>query len=163
MEVSVMSKPVLLVAALALALTPLASAQRPGGGGGGMGGGGFGGGMGGAARVDKSESIARELKLSTEKKAEVVALLDEVQKQAEPINKRADAARKIIAGSTVDGKPYDPAMKDLTLAEAQMAALEADALIKVIAKADEKQRNKAPKVFELMSGMFRLANWRMSR
>jgi Spy/CpxP family protein refolding chaperone len=141
----------LIAAALSAALAFVASAQR--GGGGGFGGGGF---------QDKSETIAKELKLSKEQKAEVDAILDEAQKQTTPLVAKIREGRANFIDSTMGDKPVEPALKNITELYAQAVGIEVDAIAKVMAKLDGKQKEKAAKVFD-MSGMFLSGSWRRSR
>jgi Spy/CpxP family protein refolding chaperone len=151
-----------IAAFLALALAIPGLAQRGGGGGGGRGGGGgMGGGGFGAARSDRSETIAKELKLTKEQKPEVDAIFDAAQNAIAPLAKPIAESRKAITEAELTGKPSDDAVKSLAAAEAQVLKIELDAVAKVVAKLDDKQKPKSAKLFELVDGAFQTqAGWR---
>jgi hypothetical protein len=58
-------------------------------------------------------------------------------------------------------KPVEPALKNITDLFAQVVGIEADAIAKVMAKLDNKQKEKAAKLFD-MSGLFLSGNWKMA-
>ncbi len=130
-----------------------AFAQR-GGGGMGRGGGGMPMGFPGAARTSKADDIAKELKLNKDQKAELETILNEARTQAMPLLKQVEAGRVAIVQAHIQKQAPDEAVKNLAAADAQMVALEASVLAKIVAKLDDKQKAKAPKAFELMSGIF---------
>ncbi len=145
-------KGLITVALMAVAANG-AFAQR--GGGGGMGrGGGMGGGFPMAAPASKADEIAKELKLNKDQKAELETILNEARTQAQPLVKQIDDARVLIVQAYVAKQPSDEAVKKLAAVHAQMVAVEAGALAKILAKLPDKQKAKAPKAFELMAGMF---------
>jgi hypothetical protein len=141
----------LMAVGLSTALALVAPAQPPGGGG-----------FGGRGFPDKSETITKELKLSKEQKTEVDAILDEAQKQTAPLLVKIRDGRTAFIDSTMGTKPVEPALKNITDVYAQVVGVELDAIAKVMAKLDAKQKEKAAKVFD-MSGMFLTGNWRRSR
>lgn len=143
------------VLGVALFASTLAAQARGGGGGG------FPGGFPGAGpRVDKSETFKKELKLSDEQKTVVESILDESQKQALPLIKQWDLARNALLQVDLASKPADEAVKNLAAIQAQVLSLEVKACSDILAKLEEKQKSKAPKLFELMDGIFLRGNWR---
>jgi Spy/CpxP family protein refolding chaperone len=150
-----------IAAILTLALTIPCLAQRGGGGGGGGRGGG-GGGFG-MATTDKSETIAKELKLTKEQKADVDGIFDAAQKEIAPLAAPIRDSRVEITQAAVGGTSPDDAVKKLAAVNAQILKIELDAIAKVVAKLDDKQKPKSAKLFELVDGMFQTqAGWRAS-
>ena len=156
-----MIRRVFMTAVLTALLASLASAQGGGGGGrmgggGGMGGGGVmgGGRMGGRQQVDKSEVLATEFKFTPAETVAVNAIMDDAQKQADPIVQQIGSRKKELLDTLADGKDASDLMKQLASLNAQMLNVEVDAFTKTLAKLDAKQKSKAPKLFELMAGMF---------
>ena len=159
-----MIRKALLAAVLVAALGPLALAQRGGGGGGGGGGMGMPGGFGGRGpAVDKMETIAKELKLTDAQKTDVEAILDGSAKQTTDLLKKLGDLRQVIMNQNLNG--VDPAanLKQLADIGAQLDVMEVDAITKVVAKLDDKQKAKAPKLYELLANGFVSGNWRTVR
>ena len=148
-----MFRKLLMAMALAAMTVSLAPAQR--GGGGGRGGGGFGGGFPMAPRATKADDIAKELKLKKEQKPELEAILNEAGKKVLPLSQQIDAARVELVQLSLSGKPADDVVKKLAALDAQMLAVEADALSQIVAKLDDKQKQKVPKAYGIMAGMFK--------
>jgi len=161
-----MIRTIWMAAILSLALTIPGLAQRGGGGGGGGRGGG-GGGMGGGygmARTDKSDTIAKELKLTKEQTTDVDAIFDAAQKEIAPLASPIRDSRVALTTASVGGTPTDDEVKKLAALNAQILKIELDAITKVVAKLDDKQKPKAAKLFELVDGMFETqGGWRTSR
>ena len=157
-----MIRKVLLAAALIAVLASLASAQRGGGGGGGRGGdsGGSGRGFPGMQAVDKSETIAKELKLTPAQQTQFESIMDDAQKQTTPLLQQVADAKKALLDVNVAGKDTAELVKKLAGLNAQVLGIEVDAYSKAAAKLDDKQKSKAPKLFEMMAGIFTTANWR---
>ncbi len=165
-----MIRKVLLAAALAAALGPLAFAQRGGGGGrggggmGGMGGGGFPGGFGQAQPVDKLEAITKELKLTDAQKTDVLAIMDDGQKQTVEIRKKRDPLRQQMINQNLRGEDTAESIKQIAVLNAQIKAIEVDAFGKIMAKLDDKQKSKGPKLLELIeNSLASNQNWRAAR
>jgi Spy/CpxP family protein refolding chaperone len=153
-----------MAAILSLALAIPGLAQRGGGGAGGRGGGG--GGMPGGygmARTDKSDAIAKELKLTKEQTTDVDAIFDAAQKEATPLVPKVRESRVAITDAGIKGTPPDDAVNALAAVNAQIVKIELDAVAKVMAKLDEKQKPKSGKLFEMVDGMFQTpGGWRRS-
>jgi Spy/CpxP family protein refolding chaperone len=158
-----MIRTIWIAAALSLVLAIPGLAQRGGGGGGGRGGGGgMPGGMG-MARTDKSDAIAKELKLTKEQKTDVDGIFDAAQKEIAPLAPKIRQGRVDITAADVNAQPADDAVKALAAVNAQLLKIELDAIAKVVAKLDDKQKPKSAKLFELVDGMFQTpAGWRRS-
>jgi Spy/CpxP family protein refolding chaperone len=156
-----MIRRVLIAAVLTASLASLTYAQRGGGGGGGMGGGGgqMGGGQmgrggGRGPQVDKLEVFAADLKLSPEQKAAIAAIMDDAQKQANPLIQPIADQKKELLELAAEGKDTNDLTKQLASLNAQMLNVEVDAFAKALAKLDAKQKSKAPKLFDDMNDMF---------
>jgi hypothetical protein len=113
-----------------------------------------------ASAATKADAFAKELKLKGPQKAEVETLFDEAQKQSAAIMQQVNAMRTNLLNLNVAGQDTAAAVKNLAALDAQLLGIEADTLTKVLAKADPKQRSKAPKLFDMMSGMFQAGDWR---
>lgn len=152
---------VLGIALFAVALAP-ASAQR---GGGGRGGGGQGPDAGSMpfprpAAVNKAEQVAKELKIEAKMK-DVEEIFNEAQRQYNAImNPGAGQVRTQLLNAIANGADTSALAKQTAGLESQFAAVEADALAKVLALADAKQKTKAVKVFDIMNGMFNRGDWK---
>lgn len=165
-----MIRRVFIAVALTALLASLASAQRGGGGGGAGGGGqmggggGFPGGFGGRGpQVDKAAAIAAELKLNSGQKTAIEAIMDDAQKQADPLLPQMTAQRNAQLQASLGGKDTADATKKVAELSAQMLTIEADAFGKALAKLDDKQKKNAPKLFDMMQNMFAAAGgWRKS-
>jgi hypothetical protein len=154
-----------MAAILSLALVVPGLAQRGGGGGGGGGRGGGGGAPGGfgMARTDKSDAIAKELKLTKEQKTDVDGIFDTAQKEITPLVPQIRTGRVAITDVDLKGGPSDDAVKNLAALDAQILKIELDAIAKVVAKLDDKQKPKAAKLFDMVDGMFQTpGGWRRS-
>jgi Spy/CpxP family protein refolding chaperone len=154
-----MIRGVFIAAVLTVLLASLAYAQ--GGGGGQMG---RGGGFGRGQQVDKLELLAGEFKLNPEQKTAIASIMDAAQSQADPLVPRIASQEKGLLELAVEGKDTNDLTKQLAALNAQMANIEADAFAKALGKLDAKQELKAPKLFELMDGMFtEPGGWRKSK
>jgi Spy/CpxP family protein refolding chaperone len=151
-----MIRRVFIAAVLTALVASLAYAQRGGGGGGGdMGGGGrMGGGVGRGPRADKLEQFTAELKLSPEQQTAIAAIMDESQKQADPLLQQIADQKKQMLEVAAEGKDLSDLTKQLGALNAQILDAEASAFTKTLAKLDAKQKAKAPKLFEEMNHMF---------
>jgi Spy/CpxP family protein refolding chaperone len=159
-----MIRTIWMAAILSLALTIPVLAQRGGGGGGGPrgGGGGMPGGMG-MARTDKSDAIAKELQLTKEQKTDVDGIFDAAQKEIAPLVPKIRDGRVAITAADLQGQSPDEPVKALAALNAQVLKVELDAIAKVMAKLDDKQKPKSAKLFELVDGMFQTpGGWRRS-
>jgi Spy/CpxP family protein refolding chaperone len=158
-----MIRRIFIAAALAALFTSLAPAQRGGGGGGGGQMGGGGGGFGRGARADKSAVFTELLKLSPDQKTAIEAIMDDAQKQADSILPQIVTAKRTMLDLSVQGREADEATKQLAALNAQMLSVEAGAFGQALAKLDDKQKKNAPKMFDLMGGMFTApGGWRKS-
>ena len=161
-----MIRTIWMAAILSLALAIPVLAQRGGGGGGGGNRGGGGGGMPGGmgmARNDKSDAIAKELKLTKEQKTDVDGIFDAAQKEIAPLAPKIRDGRVAITAADLQGQSPDEPVKALAALNAQVLKVELDAIAKVMAKLDDKQKPKSAKLFELVDGMFQTpGGWRRS-
>ena len=155
--------------------TGFAFAQRGGGGGGGMGGGtggdeggGAGGGGGGmmipsAPRVvNRIDLIAQDLKLDKDQKKAVKTILDESQKEANPLHEQLVKSRIAVGEAIQNGKTQDE-VNQLVNAEAaleaQMVGIEIGAFTKIYKGLAAEQRNQTRNLFGMMKGIFDNKNW----
>jgi hypothetical protein len=159
-----MIRRVIMVAALIALLNSVAPAQR--GGGGGRGGGASGGvpsGFDRAPRLEKPEMIATEFKLRPDQQTAIEAIMDDAQKQAEPLIPKLIASKSALLNLSVQGQDTEEATKQLASLDAQMLSIETTAFSQALAKLDDKQKSKAPNLFDLMAGMFTVpGGWRKS-
>ncbi len=150
--------------------TGLAFAQR-GGGGGGMGGDeGGGGGMGGAGMslpsaprvINRIDIIAQDLKLDKDQKKAVKNILDESQKEANPVRDQITKSRIVLGDAIQQGKSQDE-IKQLVnneaVLESQMAGIELNAFAKIYKSLQPEQRNQTRGLFQMMKGIFAGKNW----
>jgi hypothetical protein len=153
----------------ALAAT-LALAQDPGGGGGMGGGGGRGGGGGmdglsipNAPRiVNRIDMISESLKLDKEQKKSVKNMLDEGQKEANPVREQLAKARLAIGEAVKDGKPQDEINGLVTneaQLESQMADIELSSFAKIYKGLQQEQRSQTRMLYMMMRGIFSTKNW----
>ncbi|HUP05492.1 MAG TPA: hypothetical protein VMU19_15945 [Bryobacteraceae bacterium] len=161
-----MIRRVFIAVALSALMATLGFAQR--GGGGEMGGGGGrGGGMGGFGRgpqVDKADTLTDLLKLKPEQKADVVAIMDAAQKQADPLVAQIVAGKRAMLEAAAQGNDLAPLAQKLASLNAQVLSIEADAFAQTLSKLDAKQKSKGPQLFEDMAGMFLAqGGWHRSR
>jgi Spy/CpxP family protein refolding chaperone len=162
-----MIRRIFIAAVLTALLASLASAQRGGGGGGRGGGGGQegggGAGFGRGPQVPKPELLATEFKLTPDQKTAFEAIMDEAQKQTGPLATQINGQRNALLQAAVGGKDTGDATKKLAELNVQALAIEVDAFGKALAKLDDKQKKNAPKLFEMMAGMFVApGGWRKS-
>ncbi len=141
-------------------------AQR---GGGGMGGdeGGGGGGRGMdlpsvprvTARID---TIGDMLKLNKEQKKSVKTILDEAQKQANPVREQILKSRMAVGDAVQNGKGQEE-LKTLVgnqaALETQMTRIELDAFVNIYKSLQQEQRSQTRPLFMMMKGMFETKNW----
>jgi Spy/CpxP family protein refolding chaperone len=125
--------------------------------------GGGAGGFGRGAQIDKSTAIATSLKLTADQKAAFEAIMDEAQKQTDPLVKQVIDQRNAILQLCIGGKDTGDATKKLAELNVQTLTIEADAFGKALAKLDDKQRKNAPALFDAMAAMFQVpGGWRKS-
>ena len=143
-----------------------AFAQRGGGGGTGRDEGGIanavGIGRGGAqgarvARQTKEEVLFDKLKLTKEQREDAAKILSAAMEKAAPTRDLLTKGRIAIANA-ITGKASDDDLKALldqyTAVNARVTGIEAEAFGKLYALLTPNQQSKAPRTFELMTGMF---------
>jgi Spy/CpxP family protein refolding chaperone len=147
--------------------------QRGGAGGGGMGGMGGGdegggnpgvgrGGMmsgGSSSRMDMWSNL---LSLSKDQKKQIKGIMDEGQKEANPVRDQMLKARTAIAESVAAGKSQDDINHEaaaLAAAEAQMHQIELSSFAKIYQALEKEQVAKVKPVFGMMAGVFMGKNW----
>ena len=166
----------LKVLAAGILAASLAMAQGGMGRGGGMGGdegggGGMGGGRGGSsmdipnisgARPSRFDQLTQVLKLNKDQKKEVKNVLDEAQKEANPVRDQLSKSRVAIGDAIQAGKNPDE-INQLVQSEAtlqsQMAGIELNAFAKIFKGLDKDQQANTRTVFQMMKGMFNGKNW----
>jgi hypothetical protein len=145
-----------------------AFAQR----GGGMGGeGGEGGGFGGGGlniprapqvMMNRIDILAQELALDKEQKKNVKSILDQAQKEANPVHQEIVKSRLALGEAIQAGKSADE-IKQLVNSEAaletQMVGIELSAFTKIYQGLQPDQRNKTRPLFTMMKGIFDNKNW----
>jgi hypothetical protein len=128
------------------------------GGGGGMGG----GGMMMAPAASRMDRLTLMLDLNKDQKKEFKSMLDDTQKEANPIRDQIVKSRLAIGEALQAGKTgadLDGAIKANADLEAQMAAIEARAFAKMYKGVEKEQQGKIPAVFPMMKGIFSGKNW----
>ena len=164
-----MIRKLFVVSAIFFMATALAFAQRGGGGGGDMGGGGggmgggggFGGGRGGGG-ADKLNTLATELKLLPAQQTALIEIFDAAQNATKPLIQQATAEQNVMVSLEIKGQDSAGEVAKLAAIRSQIKMIEVDAFNKTLAKLDDKQKQKAAKLYELMEGMFSGQNWRRS-
>ena len=159
-----------LILAMVLAIA-LASAQRGGSGGGGMGGtmegeegggsrmGRGGGMMGSTNRLDMWSEM---LKLSKDQRKQCKTVMDEAQKEANPVKEQMLQARMALAEAVSTGKGQDEvgrAAAAVAASEARMHQIEIGAFVKIYQSLEKEQQVKVRPVFAMMNGIFKAKNW----
>ena len=151
------------IAIIALMVSAVALGQGGRGGGGRSRGGDMGAPMRMGANVKAPiDVIADQLKLNKDQKKDVKNILDEAQKEANPLRDQIAKSRVTIGEAIAAGKTGDD-LNQLTSAEgaleAQMAMLEMNAFAKVYQSLDSEQKNLTRSLFPMMKGMFLGKNW----
>lgn len=168
----------LLLAGIFATTLVLAQGRGGGGGGGGMGGDeggsgssgmggrGGGGGEGGNIQMPKvvtrMDTISESLKLNKEQKKEVKSILDEAQKEANPIRDQMIKSRLTIGEAIQNGKSEDdlkPLLNSQAALSAQMVGIELSAFSKIYKLLDKEQVPQTRSVFPMMKGIFEGKNW----
>jgi hypothetical protein len=144
---------------IGIAASTLAFGQR--GGGGGSKGGGGGGGMMQASGLDRMGQIDQILKLDKDEKKQVKTIMDDAQKEANPVKDQMAKGRLAIAQAVAGAKQdeVDSSVKSYAEAEKQMAAIEMNAFVKIYKLLDKDQQQKAPQIYAMMPGIFKGKNW----
>ncbi len=136
----------------------LVFAQRGGGRGGGSGGDAPGGGR--ALAVDRLAAISQALNLTAPEQATLQGIFDEAQKQASLLVQQAIGVQDSLLDAARAGRDTAASVQKLASIRAQIKMVEADAFKQALSRLDESKRKKAPKLYELMNGMFLSTNWR---
>ncbi len=109
------------------------------------------------------ESIQKELKLTDAQKPQVEAVFDAAQKQYAAAAQPIAAIRTTILNASVKGENTAETVAKLAEAHTPLVRIEADTLTKLLAVLDEKQKAKAPKLFDLMFTILQNMDWRTAR
>jgi len=153
----------------------LATAQRGGGGmSGGMGeggeggmgaGGGRNGDMGatmgnfGTPHVTRLDMMTNLLKLDKDQKKEVKTIMEEGQKEAAPLREQLTRSHIKIGEAVKAGSGQEEAIKNNAELDARMAEVELKAFAKIYKLLDADQKQRTPRLFQMMSGVFKSKNW----
>ncbi len=157
-----------IVAALVL-MCGLVMGQGPGGGGGGgmggmgggggrggMGGGGMGGGMG-RGPMDPAErermmldTLSDQLNLKKEQKKQLKTVLDRGKENVQPLQLDSIQVKGQIRAAVKSGADATPLYEKYGAVQAQLAAAEAKVFLDVLAMLDEKQKQKADNVYNMI-------------
>ena len=150
----------------------LMMAQGRGDMGGGMGEGGMGGGGRGGSNLDvpsigasrpsRLDRLTQTLSLNKDQKKDIKNILDEAQKEANPVRDQLSRSRLAIGDAIQSGKGQDE-INQLVASEAavqaQMAGIELNAFAKIFKGLDKDQQAKTRSIFQMMKGMFDGKNW----
>jgi hypothetical protein len=137
-----------------------AAAQR--GGGGGRGGSSPGADIQMPGAVSRLQTIADLFKLSKDQKKEVKTILDEGQKDANPIREEMVKDRLAIGEAVAGGKSQeeiDKATQAYGTQVAQMTAIELKCFAKIVDKLEPEQKDRANRLYAMMPGIFKGKNW----
>ncbi len=144
-------------------------AQRGGGGTGGTmgeeGGARTGNGLsiGNVARTpSRMEIISQSLKLDGNQKKVVKKILDDAQKEANPVHEQLVKSRLAIGDAIQSGKSQDEInqlVKNQAELESQMAGIELQAFAKIYQGLEQQQRSESRALFRMMKGIFDNKNW----
>ncbi len=112
-----------------------------------------------ASRETRFETISSKLKLNKAQKAEVEAILNAARQEAVPLRGAMSRGRQAIAVALVQGKPGDAEQAESAYAAlaAKMTGIETSAFAKIYATLKPNQQSRAGQAFEIMSGMFLVA------
>ncbi len=151
-----MIRNILLVAML---VSGVAFAQRGGGRGGGNMGASMPMSMMSQSRIDR---LATMLDLNKDQKKEIKSMMDESQKEANPLKDQLSKSRLAIGEAVHAGKTgpeLDTVLKANADIETQLAAIEARAFAKMFGTLEKEQQAKIGPAFLMMKGVFAGRNW----
>jgi len=90
------------------------------------------------------------------------ASLNAAQNATAPLIQQATAEQNVMVNLEVKGQDSAGEVAKLAAITSQIKMIEVDAFNKTLAKLDDKQKQKASKLYELMDGMFMGQSWRRS-
>ena len=111
---------------------------------------------------NRIDVIATSLKLDKDQKKSVKNILDEAQKEANPVHDQILKSRMAVGEAIQEGKSQDEITKLVTgqaALEAQMAGIELGAFTKIYKSLQQEQRDQTRTLFQMMKGMFDNKNW----
>ena len=110
------------------------------------------------SRIDQFSDI---LKLDKDAKKQVKTIMDDAQKEANPVREQMEKGRLAVAQATANGKQdeIDAAVKAYAASETQMAGIEMNAFAKIFQTLDKDQQAQSPRVFAMFQGIFSGKNW----
>jgi len=114
------------------------------------------------ARVNRLDMLGQMLNLSKDQKKDVKTILDDGQKEANPLHDPLSKARAQVAAAIEAGKSQDEinqAIKAYADIQAQMAAIEMKAFAGIYKDLDSGQQQQASRLFAMMTGVFKGKNW----
>jgi hypothetical protein len=112
--------------------------------------------------ISRLQIIADLFKLSKDQKKEVKAILDEGQKDANPIREEMVKDRLAIGEAVAGGKSQeeiDKATQAYGTQMAQMTAIELKCFAKIVDKLEPEQKDRASRLYAMIPGIFKGKNW----
>ena len=112
--------------------------------------------------TSRLEQLTELFKLNKDQKKEIKAILDEGQKDANPIRDEMVKDRLAIGEAVAGGKSQeeiDKATQAYGTQVAQMTAIEMKCFAKIVDTLETEQKQRASRLFAMMPGMFKGKNW----
>jgi len=112
--------------------------------------------------ISRLQIITDLFKLSKDQKKEVKAILDEGQKDANPIREEMVKDRLAIGEAVAGGKSQeeiDKATQAYGTQMAQMTAIELKCFAKIVDKLEPEQKDRASRLYAMIPGIFKGKNW----
>jgi len=112
--------------------------------------------------VSRMDQISEALKLNKEQKKEVKTILDDAQKEANPVRDQLLKSELAIGDAIQGGRSGDdlkPLIAGEAALQAQMAGIELSAFAKIYKLLEKEQTAQTRTVFGMMKGMFSGKNW----
>jgi hypothetical protein len=108
------------------------------------------------------DQLTQALKLDKDQKKTVKSVMDDAQKEANPVREQLLKSRMAI-GEAIQGNSGEEDIKRLVAKEsqvqAQMAGIELSAFTKIYKTLDKEQQANTRSVFQMMKGIFNGKNW----
>ena len=112
--------------------------------------------------VNRIDIIAQQLNLDKDQKKAVKTVLDEAQKEANPLHEQLVKSRIAVGEAIQDSKGQDEINQRVNAEaalEAQMTSLELSTFAKIYKSLQQDQRNQTRSLFAMMKGIFDNKNW----
>ena len=116
----------------------------------------------GRAQPSRLDRMTLALKLNKDQKKAVKTILDDAQKEANPVRDQMAKSRLAIGDAIQESKSQDEINQLVTseaAVESQMAQVELKAFAEIYKGLDKEQQALTRSVFQMMKGMFSGKNW----